>query len=200
MTQWQEAQKWEKNWWNTCINTYNEETKQFYYAKKMGLHQINDSKGSYFALDGKNILDIGGGPISLLLKCQNGKNCVVADPCDYPLWVESRYLSANIKFLKIAGENLEFDSIFDECWIYNVLQHVENPEKVIENAKRFGKIIRVFEWLETGISDGHIHNLSQINLDKWFVGEGKAVSANRLPPFDKTQEYFGVFKGYSYAG
>src|SRR5439155_19676593 len=34
---WTEANKWECEWHGDCANSYNEETKQFIYAKLMGL-------------------------------------------------------------------------------------------------------------------------------------------------------------------
>ena len=56
---WEEANKWESTWWGDCTDTVNEEIKQRTYAKKIGLSED---------FSDKTILDIGGGPVSLLLK------------------------------------------------------------------------------------------------------------------------------------
>ena len=47
---WSKVNKYEKDWWGDCCNTYNEEIKQFYYATIMGLdiykiHHKFDLKG-----------------------------------------------------------------------------------------------------------------------------------------------------------
>jgi len=32
---WQKAQRWEKDWWGNCTNTFGEETKQLLYANRI---------------------------------------------------------------------------------------------------------------------------------------------------------------------
>jgi glycosyltransferase involved in cell wall biosynthesis len=172
---WQEAQKWEISWWGDCANTYYEEVKQLNYAPLMGLDEYKKKDGrTYhnFDLRGKRVLDIGGGPVSLLLKCVNFSKGVVVDPGDYPQWVRDRYKLHNIKFINIPAEDIA-DGDFDEVWIYNVLQHTRDPEQIIKNAIKIGKIVRIFEWVNTGIHKGHIHNLTTEFLSKYFVGTSK---------------------------
>lgn len=192
--EWQEAQDWEAWWWGTCVNTYGEETKQFDYAKRMGLRRLDDSQGPYFDLGGVDVLDMGGGPVSMLLKCRNRGKCHVVDPCDYPDWVAARYEAADIFYHKVRAEDVAFDEPFDEVWLYNVLQHVHNPKKVVAQCLKYGRIVRVFEWLEIGVGAGHPHNLLEADLDRWFGGYGQVVPAHR------GKEYFGIFVGEAYDG
>lgn len=198
-TPWQKAQQWEKEWHGTCQNSYGEETKQLLYADRMGLKTFHDGKSPFnFDLKGKSVLDIGGGPVSLLLKCENGRHLVVSDPLPVPNWVKERYAAAGIIFYEIKGEDLlkereEFNSklIFDEVWVYNVLQHCDNPQKVIENAKKAGKIIRIFEWIQTEVNEGHLHCLTEEKLNEWLDGVGKTEVLN-LPTL-KGKCYYGIF-------
>lgn len=174
-TKWLEAMGWEKQWWDNCVNTYNEEIKQLQYASLMGLDQFKEvisriGQGFQFNLRGKSILDIGGGPISLLLKCVNFSKAVVVDPCKFPDWVLERYKAHNIEFINKPGEEIDLQG-FDEVWIYNVLQHVIKPGEVLKRTKKAGKIIRIFEWINTGGSAGHPHNLTSAWLDKYFNGK-----------------------------
>jgi len=193
--EWKKEQLFEKNWWGNCCNTYGEEEKQLVYAQKMGLKLFHNNKSPYnFDMQGKVILDIGGGPCSLLLKCENVSGLVV-DPCDYPKWVDIRYKTAGITFEKLRGEDIDkkFAGKFDEIWIYNVLQHVDNPKKIIDNARDLGIIIRIFEWIENGISEGHPHNLTEKDLNNWLKGEGKVEQLDY--PTLKGLCYYGIFKG-----
>ena len=81
---------------------------------------------------------------------------------------------------------------FDEAWIYNVLQHTENPKKVIENAQRVANTIRIFEWVNTGINIGHIHNLTESKLNEWLGGYGKVETFNgQWNCYGKA--YYGIF-------
>jgi len=195
---WADDQKWEAAWWGTCANTLGEEWKQLAYAKRMGLVAHHDGKSPFnFDLGGKSVLDIGGGPCSLLLKCANGRGLVV-DPCEYPEWVAARYMAAGIKYGRLGGERLSADvyGLFDEVWVYNVLQHVEDPGKIITNARRLGKIIRLFEWIDTGTAPGHAHNLTEVWLNEQLGGEGKVEEINDHTAVGRC--YYGIFKGDGY--
>lgn len=199
MSKWKEAQEFEKAWWNTCQNTVWEDLKQMNLAPLMGLKIVpNAYTNLRIPLNGQSILDIGGGPSSLLLKCENYGNAVVADPCDYPDWVGQRYRESGIEYYRVKGEDLDttFDKVFDEVWIYNCLQHTEDPLKIVRNAQKLGKIIRVFEWIETGINDGHPHSFTEKQFNEWFRGEGKVHNLNGNGLYGKA--FTGVFLGDSY--
>ena len=200
MTEWELAQQWEEQWHSNCVNSLNEELKQIVYAEKMGLIRTPTPKTPYnFDLEGKSVLDIGGGAYSLLLKCVNYSNAVVVDPLmsKYPEWVIERYDTAKIRTLSCAGEELKLQETFDECLIYNVLEHTYNPKKVVENALEVGNIVRIFEWLGVPKNVGHIHTLNEQDLNKWLGGEGKVEQINRNGAVGTA--FYGVFRGKNYA-
>lgn len=194
---WIRAQNYERKWWGNCVNTYYEETKQLVYAKKIGL-VANYVNGKYpvYDLEGKSVLDIGGGAVSILLKCINIEQGYVVDPCEYPEWVRDRYRKLQILCARYKGEDLARHPSTDEVWIYNVLQHVENPKKVVKNALRIGKIVRLFEWLEVEKDDGHINILHREELDRWLGGYGKVEKLNENGC--NGLAYYGIFKGDKY--
>lgn len=172
MSIWEKAQEWEKSWWGNCVNTTGEEKKQLLYARKMGLQFFHNGKSPYnIDMQGKSVLDVGGGPCSLLLKCVNVVGSVY-DPLKVPQWVRDRYTAAGIGFYNQKAEMMvNFNN--DEIWIYNVLQHVENPESVARNAQKAAKLIRLFEWIDTPTNIGHPHSLSEGKLNEWLGGYGK---------------------------
>lgn len=190
-TEWKEAQEWEREWHGTCQNSYGEEEKQLLYAEKLGLKFFNNGKSSYnIDMHDVRVLDIGGGPCSLLLKCVNVRG-VVVDPLSFPPWVRLRYEEAGIELLQQQGERLELNG-FAECWIYNCLQHTEDPESVIANAHEAAKLIRIFEWIDTPANIGHPHSLSAQQLDEWLEGEGRIEQiAGAANCFGKA--YYGIF-------
>ena len=172
--EWSAAQVWELRWWNKCANTYSEEMKQLLFADRMGLVRVPDEKTPYrFDMEEKSVLDIGGGPVSLLLKCVRVRGTVI-DPLEFPNWVMERYKSAGISFERMKAEDMNIEERFDECWIYNCLQHVEDPCKIIEKARKIAKLIRIFEWLGTlNNVEGHPSSLYEECLNQWLRGEGK---------------------------
>lgn len=197
---WENAQIWESKWWGTCQNTFNEEMKQLLYAQKMGLKGSPDAYSPYkFDAEDKSILDIGGGPVSLLLKCKNLKEgSAVLDPLEVPQWVHDRYEDAKIYHWQEPAETfndneeLGKDLSYDEIWIYNVLQHTKDPQKIIKNARKWAKLIRIFEWVDTIENIGHPHILRAGKLNKWLGGKGKIE--NLKGQFGCTgKAYYGIF-------
>jgi len=169
---WKKAQESEALWWRTeglgVANSYHEEEKQLVYAERMG---IEVDEWCRIDLHGKNVLDIGGGPASLLLKTFNAGRRKVIDPLDMPRWVFERYKDAGIELERIPAEEL-IESDWDEVWIYNVLQHVQDPLEVIRRAKGAGKLVRVFEFLERPANETHPHVLTVEMLNEAFGHSG----------------------------
>lgn len=153
--------QFEKEFWGDCCNTFGEDQKHYIYGNLMGL-----SGDSHFSYDAQNkkILDIGGGPASILLKTYNLAKGKVCDPIDYPQWTKDRYAYKNIDVQVIGGEDID-ETGWDEVWIYNVMQHCEDPEKIIKNALRAAKVLRIFEWIDIPSHEGHPHMLTQKLLE-----------------------------------
>jgi 2-polyprenyl-3-methyl-5-hydroxy-6-metoxy-1,4-benzoquinol methylase len=200
--EWLEAQAWEKDWHGNAVNSYFEEMKQFIYAKRMGLKTTNSPKTPYrFQFNEESILDVGGGGYSLLLKCEGFSRAVVIDPLEHHDWVYARYDACGIEHILKPAEELDkvFDlkkDVFDEVWFYNVLEHVYDPEKIVKNVLGLGKIVRVFEWIDTYVSKGHPNILTEADLNKWLGGVGKVEVLSE--GYCRGKAYYGIFKGNHY--
>lgn len=171
----------EKGYWGNCTNTFAEETKQYVYARLMGIRREHYS----FRVYGASIIDIGGGPTSMLLKCHDlGRHAVVVDPIQYPQWTLQRYLTKGVMPITGPGELLPVllqglgalnAGVYDEAWIYNVLQHVDDPELVVRNALAVCKKLRIFDWINIPPYQGHPHMLLRDKLDQWLGTKGDVV-------------------------
>lgn len=184
----------ESAWWGDCGNTFHEEQKQLVYAPRMGLRPFwGGAHPPTFDLLGASVVDLGGGPTSLLLKCVNRGGCVVIDPGKFPAWVAQRYEECGVMFWNGTAEGIDTEGMahFDEAWIYNTLQHVEDPEKVISNAREVVSKIRIFEWIDVDPYDGHPHKLTEDSLNKWLGGTGFTVQLNESGCVGHA--YYGVF-------
>jgi len=171
-TQELDHQAWESDWWGKCLITFGEEAKQLTYAHVMGLVNMpRDGHWPVYDLAGRSVLDLGGGPVSMLLKTVNGATRTVVDPCSYPDWVGARYEAAGIDYVVQEAETFAGER-HDEVWIYNVLQHVIDPKAVIRTAQKHGALLRIFEWLETPAMPGHPHTLHADKLNKWIEATG----------------------------
>ena len=192
MTHWEEAQIYEKAWHNSCINSYQEESKQIEYAKRMGLnYRVSPEGRPEFDFQGKSVIDVGGGPYSILLKAINVKKPTVVDPLDIPQWCKDRYKVAGITFInKMAEEYCE--GHYDAGIVYNCLQHVSNAKLIIENMRKMCDLIYIHEWLDTPISEGHIQTITEAQLNEWLEGKGQ-VGEERWSDSVVTKYYTGIF-------
>lgn len=196
--EWLTAQGWERKWHDNCANSFNEEAKQFSYASRMGLNEFKgyDEGGrTNWDYGDKSVIDIGGGAYSMLLKSK-GKSLTVVDPCDYPNWVRARYSECGISYHQVPAEFLDRgvelpEKIYDIALIYNCLQHTQDPKLIIENVKKIAKEIRIFEWIDTGVSDGHLHDLKEEALNEWLGGIGKVEQIREGGCIGKC--YYGIF-------
>lgn len=163
--------EFEMAYWGDCCNTFDEEQKQLIYSRFLNLKRTHYS----FDVEGKTILDIGGDPVSLLLKAINLKKGKVVDPLPYPKWTVDRYAEKNIEYWQLKGEEI-VETGWDEVWIYNCLQHVENPALIIDNALKAGKLLRIFEWINIPPHPGHPHELTEESLNYWLSTKGNTVT------------------------
>ncbi len=178
-------QTFEAAYWGDCANTYHEETKQLAYARLMGLvagpWQGGTAWPSY-DMRGQSVLDVGGGPVSMLLKCVNLGEALVVDPCPYPEWTLDRYSDHGVDVLKMTAEDFFADTpslpneTWDEAWLYNVLQHTLDPEAIVVGMVERAATVRIFEWIETDVYEGHPHSMSATALDEWVGQRGKVIT------------------------
>jgi hypothetical protein len=159
-------------WYGDCANTYHEETKQIEKARRMGLQvgvQRYPFRKPVIDMNGRSVIDVGGGPVSLLLKCVNVDRPTVLDPGVYPDWVVERYRAAGIRCVKQQAERFAVSDRWDEAWIMNTLRHVEDPEQVIRVARRHARSVRVAEWVNEELMGVA---LRRNVLDGWLGAEG----------------------------
>jgi hypothetical protein len=181
----------EERFWGNCCSSIGEELKQVIYMKWMGFPAVATWQSPInYDFGGRSVIDIGGGPCSVLLKGINVKQRpLVVDPGNYPDWVWNRYDSAGIRFWGGSGENLNLanlapvdpplgSDLFDLALIYNCLQHCVSPKKVIANARAVAKDLKMFEWINIPPHEGHPHELKADDLDRWTGRTGTVVQLN----------------------
>lgn len=117
---------------DTSLRYWTDELKrQDTYARLVGMPESLD-------FGSKTILDVGCGPISILKRSRHGKS-VGVDP-------GSIGDAKEFEFVRCNPEEMSFDIVFDEVWLFNCLQHIDNPAIVLQKAAKFGNEIRIFEW------------------------------------------------------
>lgn len=159
---WEVAQQRERDWWGTEPNPrWQEEIgKQQTYARLMGLpHDLN--------MGSKTILDVGCGPVSMLLRATHGGAAGV-DPLLMSEETKAKFAQAGVALYHAKAEDFKPPKRFDEAWMYNCLQHVDEPNKVMGMLLQSAGSVRIFEWIDMTPDPSHPHTLRVEQFERWI--------------------------------
>ena len=162
---WELAQHYEHEWWGTEPNRrWDEEiAKQGTYARLMGLPADLD-------MGSKTILDVGCGPVSMLLRATHGGS-VAVDPLVMSDETKAEFADADVVLHQGKAEDFKPWKRFDEGWIYNCLQHVDDPNRVMSMLLRSVDTVRIFEWIDMPVCEGHPHMLTVEQFERWLPSD-----------------------------
>ena len=181
-TEWETAQTWERHWWGLVWDKHWDEEirKQKTYFRLIDFPDNAD-------FGDKTVLDVGCGPVSMLQRSKHGFSRGV-DPLAVSEETLNRYREHGIEFLNIKAEEMPapgYESTpstagalwerrtFDEVWFYNLLQHTEDPHEIVRRVVaccHVGTTVRIFEWIDLGVCDGHPQNLTEDMFHQHFDG------------------------------
>lgn len=128
---WDEAQDYERNWW---LNNKRENISEAY---KRGADRINEEIKNLITINEKTkILQIGSGPEDVINYFDKGELYGVEPLADF--FREKGLLKKDkVNVIQGVGENLPFkDNYLDIIIIINVLDHCQDPQKILSEIKR----------------------------------------------------------------
>jgi hypothetical protein len=105
-----------------------------------------------------SVTDFGCGPESLLLCTDvDHAHSVAVDPLEFSEEDERRYRDLCIRRDRVKGEAFH-DQQTEESWLYNCLQHVEDPTGLLVRAAQTARnVVRIFEWVDVPPDALHLH-------------------------------------------
>lgn len=124
---------------------------------------IFDYLGMTAVQTSKTIVEIGCGPFPALMFC-DGVNGIAYEP----LFPKPNHCGSNVVWIRSAFEEFDLNIKAHECWLFNVLQHVRDPELVVLKAKERAPIVRFFEPVDYPTCVYHPHTFTQADFERWF--------------------------------
>jgi len=141
------------------------------------------------------ILEIGAADFPAL-RYVKADRCIIIEPMPSQLLkdfcIEKNILLLNTPFDKTNINENGGIELF-EVWMFNVLQHVQDPESFISNAK-LCRCVRYFEPIDTGITDYHPHSFTKDDFDRWFPGVNKFYNETTNQNFHDGPCCYGVWE------
>jgi 2-polyprenyl-3-methyl-5-hydroxy-6-metoxy-1,4-benzoquinol methylase len=182
---WNIANRGETTYWLDVL-TSDEKIKQndgfLRYNPVLGLNTDN--------VAGKRIIDIGGGPISIMYHFDLGNSAIV-DPLVLPEKYIKKYAEKRITYYQVKAEDFLTNwngEKWDEVWMYNCLQHVQAPEIILSNLRNVASVLRIGEPIGTGTDNEHPYSFTK----EWLVAKLTEISTSQRFLFeDYDYTYFG---------
>lgn len=149
---------------------------------------------NYLGMDfdqwGKTVAEVGCGPYPATLFCEH-----VLPTLYEPLWFPELKKATEDPCVRWYREPFEAAPIneVEECWLFNCLQHVRDPEIVVAKAKRSALTIRFFEPVDYPTCVYHPHTFTQADFERWFPGSVKRYT-DRLPGFFDADCCYGTYQ------
>ena len=147
-------------------------------------------------LNNKSIIEIGPARFAGLLYCENYNTSYIVEPTTYD-GVEKYYLDKNLKIINELYEDCNSPFV-DEIWFLNLMQHVKDPDKLIEKAKKYSKIIRFFEPIDLGTDNEHPFSFSESDYRHYFGDAVKVYNSIGEENFHTAKCVYGIYKTDNY--
>lgn len=179
---WEQAQKGER-----MMHLMTKEDGLIHYSKSYGwnFHYLGINQNQ----DGKTIVEIGCADFPALHFCINFTG-VVIEPMQSKI-LEEICQEDGIKLIKESVEDTKIPDC-DEIWIFNVMQHIIDPDLFVEKCKAAAKVIRYFEPVDYPVSIYHPHSFTKDDFIGYF---GEAVVYNDShPAFHDGNCVYGIWK------
>lgn len=203
---WENANVLESEFWHLYTAEVDTLKYQEQYINALGI------RDDYFCppdnslnMSNLNVLDVGGGPCSILLRTNNlwgnqhkgVKKGVVIDPLIITEHQKLRYDYYGIDYIQDQSENIDMyyskKGYFDECIIYNCLQHVLDPIKILDKITYLSKRVRIAEPLNVPTDHMHLHMFNKEYFDNYFTEDKFNIHSISVETIGSCSHYVGLF-------
>ena len=141
-------------------------------------------------LEGKTIVEVGCAGFPALYFRENYKWGVIVEPI-YTSTLNTICKQRNLEWIMAPVEEIDLPES-DEIWLFNVMQHIIDPELFIEKCKAATKTIRYFEPINYPTCLYHPHSFTMGDFKRWFV-EPKLYN-DYVPHFHDSECAYGIWK------
>lgn len=173
-----------------------EERKQHTYSYDEGVRHYKKSYDNYLKYlgtdynhEGKTIVEIGCADFPALQHV-DALIKIVIEPMPSTKLVDI-CREHNIDLIAEPVEQIRMP-LSDEIWLFNVLQHVIDPDTFIDKCKASTKLIRFFEPLNYPADVCHPHVLTEEDFTRWFGHF--AIYKDKVQGFHQWECCYGNFK------
>lgn len=167
-----------------------------------GLLHYSQSYKNYFRymglgndLHGLQVIEVGPADFPALNECERFGKAIIVEPMPSE-HLERICKEKGIELIRTPFELIETWEIPEgiiEVWLFNVMQHIIDPDKFIERAKSIADRIRFFEPIDQPITDYHPHAYTLSDYQKYFGDTVQLYAGGSVPGFHEADCAYGVW-------
>jgi hypothetical protein len=181
---WQDAQKAER--------------KMHTFQEAEGIEHYHSTYRHYFRfvqlgfdLGGLSVIEIGPADFPALRHCKNYSGIII-EPM--PSEILKKFCdSAGVQLITEPLEEIADLPEVTEIWLFNVMQHIIDPDKFVQKCKEVAKRIRFFEPINYPVSEYHPHTYTEEDFKGWFGDCVQAYKGGSVQGFHEADCVYGVF-------
>lgn len=145
-------------------------------------------------LGGLNVIEIGPADFPALNECRGDGLLVVVEPLPSEI-LERICKEKGIELINVPFEEAEIKipAGTTEIWLFNVMQHIIDPDKFIERAKNTADRIRFFEPIDQPVTEYHPHTYTLTDYQKYFGDCVQLYAGGTTPGFHEADCAYGVW-------
>lgn len=181
---WQEAQTAERT-----MHTF-EEAEGIAYYKKTYQHYFRFVQLG-FDLGGLSVIEVGPADFPALRHCKN-YNGVIVEPMPSEL-LKKFCDESGVWLIRKPIEEITTLPEATEVWLFNVMQHIIDPDGFIDKCKQMGQRIRFFEPINYPTCEYHPHTYTLDDFKGWFGECVQEYKGGSVPGFHEADCVYGVF-------
>ena len=149
--------------------------------------------------ENQTIIEVGPALYPCLVNIKTKKSIAIEPLFDlFPSHIKTLYANSNITCITIPIEELQDNSFdCDEIWIFNVMQHIIDPDLFIDKCIMLSKVIRILEPIDWPTNNAHPHTYNfDYFLNKFsnFENDLKIYKGNSIANFHSANCVYGTIK------
>lgn len=155
-------------------------------------------------LEGLHIVEIGPADNPALAICSNYEKSIVVEPmpsAKLEEFLKSRgslilLINSPLEHIDdLSIDNMRFDMPYTkEVWLFNVMQHIIDPDVFVQKCKLLADRIRFFEPINYPTDVHHPHTYTIEDFNNWFgIEVTKFYQGGSLPYFHTADCAYGVW-------
>lgn len=187
MERWQKAQIAERQYHTM---TYMEGLLHYANSYKHYFHYVGLGNN----LHGLNVIEVGPADFPALNQCTGEGMHIVVEPMPSE-YLERICKEKGITLIVMPFESIQWDALngITEIWLFNVMQHIIDPDTFIAQAKVIADRIRFFEPIDQAITEYHPHTYTLADYQNYFGEAVQLYTGGNIPGFHEADCAYGVW-------